>query len=463
MRNFPFRTACAIAVVFGLISSAHLLLPAAKAPSPELLTSLLDFTPDRTPPKPLVRHANLPDDAPVPAHKPGHFSLEDSTGALNAFYAALWRVERDQSPNVVRIVHYGDSPTTADLITGDIRMLLQKRFGDAGPGFTLIDKPWAWYQHQGVKISGDGWQIDPASRFISYNGLFGLGGVSFIGETGAYDEIAYGGTGPSEFEVWYLAQPDGGQIDVLADGTSIGQIDTASAPDDPKSAAFAALHAPAPVNKLEIHVTSGRVRLFGVSAEKPGPGVVYDSLGLNGASISVFTRMFNREHWTEELRHRNPSLLIINYGTNEADFGSFVNGPYEKELREAVRRAKAALPDASLMLMSPMDRGEYVGLDEIQTMPTIPKIVEIQKRVAADTGCAFFNTFEAMGGEGTMARWYQGAHKLVSADLIHPTPTGGRIVANAFVKELMLGYNRFKLRHLTRGTAPEMIEKGNLK
>ena len=111
------------------------------------------------------------------------------------------------------------------------------------------------------------------------------------------------------------------------------------------------------------------------------------------------------------------------------------------------------------MLMSPMDRGQRVGLDEIQTMPTIPRIVEIQKRVAAETGCAFFNTFEAMGGEGTMARWYQGQHRLVSADLIHPIPAGGRIVANVFVKELMLGYNRFKLRQLTK-VEPE---KGNLK
>src|ERR1051325_6218593 len=111
------------------------------------------------------------------------------------------------------------------------------------------------------------------------------------------------------------------------------------------------------------------------------------------------------------------------------------------------------------MLMSPMDRGQRVGLDEIETMPTIPRIVEIQKRVARDTGCAFFNTFEAMGGEGTMARWYQGKRRLVSADLIHPIPAGGRIVAEAFVRELMLGYNRFKLKQLT-GHPNETTERG---
>ena len=244
---------------------------------------------------------------------------------------------------------------------------------------------------------------------------------------------------------------------MLANGKrQTGDVDTAA---EEKAAGFSTLHAEAPVNELEIHVTSGTVRLFGVAAEKPGPGLVYDSLGMNGASVTVLTRMFNREFWTAELRHREPNLIVINYGTNEADFASFVNGPYEKEVREAVRRVQAAVPEASLMLMSPMDRGKRVGLDEIQTMETIPKIVAIQKKVAEDTGCAFFNTFEAMGGAGPMARWYNGPRRLVSADLIHPIPAGGRIVANAFVRELMLGYNRFKLRQLTKSNP----EQGNLK
>ena len=452
--NFPFTTAFGIAAAVGLVSAAHFVLPAAKAPSLELLTSLTEFTPEETPPVPLVRHVNQAEEAPARPQKPGESLLEDSSGALNAFYAALWRTERGQEPGITRIVHYGDSPTTADLITGDVRIMLQKRFGDAGPGYALIAKPWAWYQHQGVRISGGGWKMDAASHFVSHDGLFGLGGVSFTGSTNAHDLIQYSDPGPTSFEIWYLAQPEGGRVEVVADGTAIGEVDTAA---EEKTAGFSTLHAAAPVSELEIRVRSegGGVRLYGVAAERPGPGLVYDSLGMNGASITVLSRIFNRDFWTTELQHREPNLVIINYGTNEADFAWFVNGPYEKEIREAVRRVQKAVPEASLMLMSPMDRGERTGLDAIRTMETIPKIVAIQKRVAADTGCAFFNTFEAMGGEGTMARWYNGPRRLVSADLIHPIPAGGRIVANAFVRELMLGYNRFKLRQLTK--------QGNLK
>ncbi len=126
--------------------------------------------------------------------------------------------------------------------------------------------------------------------------------------------------------------------------------------------------------------------LFGITAEKPGPGVVYDSLGLNGASITVLSRMFNAAHWTAELQHRDPELVIINYGTNEADFADFIDKQYERELREAIRRVRAALPDASILVMSPMDRGHRTGPGEIETMPTIPRIVDMQQRVARGYG-----------------------------------------------------------------------------
>ena len=59
---------------------------------------------------------------------------------------------------------------------------------------------------------------------------------------------------------------------------------------------------------------------------------------------------------------------------------------------------------SSILLMSPMDRGERKDNGEIDTMATLPRLVAIESKVAAETGVAFFNTFEAMGGEGTMAR-----------------------------------------------------------
>jgi lysophospholipase L1-like esterase len=291
-------------------------------------------------------------------------------------------------------------------------------------------------------LSGSGWRARPASRFEAHDGFFGLGGVSFTGGDSARTRIVLGDPGQSSFELSYLLEPGGGAVTISANGHEIASVSTQG---DVKSPGFTTFTVAGGASELELR-PEGRVRVFGLTAEKPGPGVVYDSLGLNGASITVLSRMFELHHWTEELRHRNPDLVVINYGTNEADFAAFVDHGYEQELRRAIRRVRAALPQTSVLVMSPMDRGRRAGAGEIETMETIPRIVEIQKRVARQTGCAFFDTFAAMGGAGTMARWYMAQPRLVSADLIHPYPAAGKQIASVFVREIEAGLARFKLR-----------------
>ncbi|MBZ5605548.1 MAG: hypothetical protein LAO79_24890 [Acidobacteriia bacterium] len=68
--------------------------------------------------------------------------------------------------------------------------------------------------------------------------------------------------------------------------------------------------------------------------------------------------------------------------------------------------------------------------------------------MANETGVAFFNTFQAMGGAGTMARWYNDEPRLVGADFIHPMPAGAKIVGELLYNALRDGYNQYKLRQL---------------
>ncbi len=437
MRNFPLHTALSILSAGILLGGAKMVSPSIHGPQSAQVQSLVDFAPEEAAPAPAGTPP--PVASPLAKVKMNPFLLEDNEGALDHFYQALWNTEKQQDGAVTRIVHYGDSPTTADLITGGIRSQLQQRFGDAGHGFILIAKPWAWYQHTGVTVDASGWLMTPASRFQSHDGLFGLGGVSFVGSAKSSSEIVFEHGPYTRFEVWYLKQPGGGTLTL---GT-LGKLDTAGEAKEP---GFAVFEAPEGLHEVALRGESGPIRLFGITAEKAGPGVVYDSLGLNGASITVLTHMFNQDHWAEELRHRNPDLLVINYGTNEADFADFVDKQYEKELREAIRRARAALPEASILVMSPMDRGHRSGGD-IETMATIPRIVETQRRVARETGCGFFDTFAAMGGAGTMARWYAQKPPLVSADLIHPYPAAGQTIATTVVKEIAASLNRYKMRN----------------
>jgi lysophospholipase L1-like esterase len=230
-------------------------------------------------------------------------------------------------------------------------------------------------------------------------------------------------------------------------GVELGSVPT-DAPS--RAAGFAHFRLPATgARTIDILVSgAGPVRLFGIILEKPGPGISYDSLGMNGAHVALLAHNFNEPHWAEQLQHRRPHLVVLNYGTNESGFASFVGGTYEKELRLAVQRLRRALPDVSLLLMSPMDRAERGAGGEIVTLATIPKLVAIQERVARDTGCAFFDTFAAMGGQGTMARWYEAHPRMVSADFIHPSPAGAKLVGKLLYQALTDGFAKYKLKRM---------------
>ncbi len=407
--------------------------------------SVLDFIPRRATVSPLEEEQKRlrPDASPESyAVRP----LDDAEGSLERFYGSLTRVESREGEDAVSILHYGDSPTTGDLITADVRAALQRQFGDAGHGFCLIAKPWAWYEHRGVSLSGGGWKIEPANQSQSRDGLFGLGGVSFRGGPGAWSRAVLRDGGHSGVEVSFLRQPGGGTFQ-LNIGETMYAVNTAGA--EP-ALDFASFPVASGERRFELHVAAGNVRLYGYRFRKPGPGVSYSSLGVNGAYIAVPARMFREQHWREALRHDKPSLVVVNYGTNESVYPNFVDSSFASELKEVVRRVRTAVPESSILIMSPMDRGKREPSGEIGTVPALPRVVEIEQRVARETGCAFFNTFQAMGGPGTMGRWYQAEPRLVSADFIHPMPAGARIVGNLLAKSLVDGFNKYKLERMYR-------------
>ncbi len=400
--------------------------------------------------------------------------LYDETGALDHFFEGL------ASDRTVRVVHYGDSPTTADLITADARKLLQADYGNAGEGFVLIARPWAWYNHRGVAMEANNWGIDVAGYDQVKDGLYGLGGARFRGFPGSTASWTVMGDRPRSVEVSYLTQADGGKFVLEADGEPLRTVDTSvdpatglpieiaagqsasqatmqpvadtgaadadATPVIVQQPAYATVNLPAGGREVTLRVTEGYVKVFGVEFRNNRPGVIYSSLGINGASVTVLSRVFSGPHLSQQLRHYKPDLVVLAYGTNESGFPSWVEGTWGDELRAAIRRVKRALPNASVLLMSPMDRGEIKDDGSIGTITAMPHLVEIEKQIAAEEGVAFFNTFEAMGGEGTMARWYQGTPRLVGADFIHPLPAGAKIVGELLYTALEDGRTGYELR-----------------
>lgn len=373
--------------------------------------------------------------------------IEDPSGrALESLFVSLVKTESERTQT--RICHYGDSPITNDGITSTVRRKLQLRFGDAGHGFILTDKPWGWYEHAGVtREASRGWQSDP--MFISRGEQFyGLGGVSFTaataGVSASFSTAREGlvGLSASAFDIYFLMRPGGGDFDVAVDDQQLERVTTAS--EDIKSGFHRVNVAEGP-HKLTIRIAgNGDVQMFGVTLESSHSGVQYDSLGVNGAFIGLLAHYLDADHWAEQLRHRSPDLVIIGYGANESQFEGLPMDQYELDTREAIRRIRTALPGVSIMLLGPMDRGARGAGGGIVTRPMIPKLIAYQRRLAAETGCAFFDTFTAMGGEGTVAEWCDARPRLMGGDYTHPTAQGAEIVGTLIYDAMMRAYEGYE-------------------
>ncbi len=399
--------------------------------------------PFRPPAKPLG-----PDDPLPPPPRMGRtpkglplLPIEDPQRSLDRLYRRLAAIERGER-HVVRVLHYGDSLLTGDYVTRTVRRLMQRRFGDGGHGFVLAGHPAPWYRRDALRITtSDGWELFRLTRPKVRDGLYGLGGVTVrtreAGEWVRYEPTGEAlGASVSKLRVFYLGQPRGGRFTLRIDDRTVEVNTRTEAPVE----RVAEITVPDGHHVLEVRTLGhGEVRLFGAVLERDGPGVAYDALGLDGTRVRLLRR-FDAEHWHSQLRQRQPDLLVLQYGTNESQAEHLGMKAYREDLTEIVGHLRAALPGVGCLLVSPLDRADRDENGKLATRPVVKRIVEVQREVALRQGCAFWNTWRAMGGEGSMARWYAAKPPLGRGDLTHPTWRGAERVGAMLFAALMEGY-----------------------
>jgi lysophospholipase L1-like esterase len=369
-------------------------------------------------------------------------AIEDPSGhALDAFFDHLARTDRKEPHAVTRILHYGDSTIASDYISGTMRRRLQSRFGDSGHGFIFIANPWEWYFHNDVFHASDGeWKASRLAGPTAPDGMYGLGGVSFTSYGGG---VAWFGTMPngaygrkvSRYDIYYLEQPGGGEVETDLRGAPPERFSTRG---PAKVSRIHSVTAEDGESKLTVRaIGGGPIRLFGVVLERDQPGVVYDALGSH-AAMAVFWQRQDKAHWKDELALRQPALIVFQYGTNESDLWKFDAAEYEKALAGLIDELHE-ISDASILTVAPLDRAELKG-NKLVTKPVILDLVAIQRRVALSHGAAFWDTFTAMGGSGSMGRWYKTRPQLAGGDLTHPSPRGAEVLGSMLSDALMNAY-----------------------
>jgi lysophospholipase L1-like esterase len=200
---------------------------------------------------------------------------------------------------------------------------------------------------------------------------------------------------------------------------------------------------PAGAHRLSIRTMGhGESRLYGVVVENGDRGVVYDSLGMVGARAQRMLG-FDPTHLRSQLATRDVSLVVIAFGGNDAD-DERTQGDFESIFRRVAHLVREARPEASCLLMAPLDQAERDERGAITTLPTIPLIVEAMRLAARREGCAFFDTWTAMGGDGAMGRWSRQEPRLSGGDFRHATPAGYRVIGEMLYRALLMGFRRYE-------------------
>ncbi len=140
-----------------------------------------------------------------------------------------------------------------------------------------------------------------------------------------------------------------------------------------------------------------------------------------------------------------PDLVIIAYGTNEGFDDLLDPLAYERLLREQIRRVRQAAPSASILIVGAPEamRGEGGGTcandpERRWRPPAMLSVVrDVQHRVAAEMGVAFWDWRGRMGGECSAHALTLGAEPLMRQDHVHFTGAGGDWIGSLLFDDIV--------------------------
>lgn len=374
---------------------------------------------------------------PPPELKTTVQRIEEPPGnqALVRFFRALRRTQQKRPGAITRVCHWGDSQIVSDNITSTIRLRLQQKLGDAGHGFLMVGHP-ASYDHANVWHWSKGWSFAGVAQGFQKDHWYGIAGLHAVsGRFGPVARYKTKATYPvgkhvSRFQVSYLQHPLGGRFQLRVDGELKQTVNTRGAT---KVERLLDIRVPDGVHRFGIqNIGYGTNRFFGVALERDVPGVIYDSLGLKGAQLHDLLKN-DAAHWARQLAWRKPDLMVFGFGTNES-YQEIPIRKYPPMWSQLIARLRKARPQASCLVLGPVDRVHLYKYSHPRTKP----LRDAMRQVALAEGCAFWDTYAAMGGDKAALRWRRAG--LMWGDLAHMNPQGGIQLGGLIAQALLERY-----------------------
>ena len=358
---------------------------------------------------------------------------------LNNFYEKLLAGKEP-----VRVAFMGDSFVEGDILSADLRELLQDTFGGGGVGFVPVASPFTGFR-QTIKTQSKGWtphnimQRKSAPAPAPYADDFFVSGWVAQASAGASTRwdmttrrrhleecnrarLLFIGREPTTISI---TLNEGEEREFSFDGSdAVRQIVVEEQQ----------------INSLEFKVVSGAAGFTGYGAEFDNKqGVAVDNFSIrsnNGQAMFWSSASVNAQINTM----RPYDLVILQYGLNILQADRHNYSLYAEQVEKMIHYVEQCFPSAAILVMGVSDRS-HKNEDGIVEMTSARDLSESQCAAAEGGKAAFWSTYDAMRKAGGMTTFVNNGW--AGKDYTHINYAGGREIARALYFALLQGAQNY--------------------
>ncbi len=360
-------------------------------------------------------------------------SIEGNKGHMSHFFQALKQQART---NKIRVAHYGDSGNEGDLVTNDIRTKLQKEFGGSGVGLLAITAQDIRFRQTMKHTFSNNWKTESVLTGNRSNYSLGLNGFASVPQGNSWVKYEATSITPSSNTVRVLYT--NAKASSVRYSVNNGAEQTANLQPGKDLKEIVVNHN-GTINSFELKATMAeQAQFIGVSFESTGGGVYVDNYPWRGNGGTGF-RDIPMNIMKDYNRMFNYKLFIIEFGANMLEAGRIDYTWYKNQMIRIVNNLKEAFPNTSFLLVGLGDKSAKQGTRFV-THSGVPLLIKTQKEIVQETGIAFYDKFQAMGGENSMTQWVNANPPLASKDHSHFTGLGSSKIGNMLIDTILQQY-----------------------
>ena len=348
------------------------------------------------------------------------------------------------------ILQIGDSHTAGDYFSDSARKYLQAQFGNGGAGFFQPNKVSG---QRNALINFEGGANTHSSK--SEGGFFNLGGVSteaqpelkiyerdnfllpqkvkIVASTFNAEAVLELKDGKGQIFNLKVQNQDLAEFQHLNFKANLelidakGQVFNLGVKADISEFQHLQLKASLPLRIID---DKADWVLHGFSLERPNFGLIYSSVGINGAMIS----MLDRWSFDESLKFINPDMVILSFGTNEA-FNSIDSQELYQNYMNSISRIRTALPQVAIVIIGAPESLRSLNGNCGTRPAALFNVQASQLKAATDARTLYWSWEQDMGGICSMKKWIN--QGWAGKDGVHFSKTGYEKSGISFAKDLI--------------------------